>query len=217
MKTIIRSMALLSVSLFILTESAHSQGFYFNANGGVAFAQDVDLREFLVSTRGTELEFDPGVRVSVAGGYNFNPYIGVQLETGFIFNNVKGVSGGGDIDAVLSHVPLLANVVFRYDKPDCRWVPYLGAGVGGDASYIDLDDVRAPNGAIVDGSEGDIVFAWQAFAGIRYKLFEHMSIGAGYKYFYAGNPTWEVSHSSGDIKAGSAQVHSFGLEFTLKF
>jgi opacity protein-like surface antigen len=220
MKIISRNIALLSVSslgLFLLPASAHSQGFYFNANAGVSFADDVDLRQFLVSTRGTELEFDPGGRLSAAGGYNFNAYIGVQLETGFIFNNVKGVSSGGDIDAVLSHVPMLADVVLRYDKSDCQWVPYIGAGIGGDISSIALDDVRAPNGALVDGSDSDIVFAWQAFAGLRYKFMPNMSIGAGYKFYYAGNATWDVENSSGDIKTGKAQVHSFGVDFTMTF
>ena len=220
MKINSRSIAIVGgccLGLLTLPGVGHSQGFYLNANAGVSFADDVDLHQFLVSTRGTELEFDPGGRLSVAGGYNINPYIGVQLETGFIFNNVKGVSSGGDIDAVLSHVPMLADVVFRYDKADCNWVPYIGAGIGGDVSIIGLDNVRAPNGALVDGSDSDIVFAWQAFAGLRYKFMPKMSIGAGYKYYYAGNATWDVENSSGDIKTGKAQVHSFGVDFTMTF
>ena len=220
MKIISRSFVLLgacSIALFVLPQAGRGQGFYFNANAGVSFAEKVDLREFLVSTPGTKLEFDPGPRLALAGGYNFNSFIGVQLETGFIANNVKGVSGGGDIDAALAHVPILADVVLRYDKPDCKWVPYAGIGAGGGISTIGLDDVRAPNGAVVDGSDSDFVFAWQAFAGVRYKFWNNMSIGAGYKYYYAGNATWDVENSSGDIKTGKAQVHSFGVDFTMTF
>lgn len=203
--------------LLALPQAGHSQGFYLDANAGVALADKVDLRQFLVATPGTKLKFDPGARLSVAGGYNFNEYIGAQLETGFIVNHVKGVSGGGDIDAALSHVPLLADVVVRYDKPDSKWVPYAGAGVGGGVRTIALDDVRAPNGVVVDGSDSDVVFAWQVFAGVRYKFWENMSIGAGYKFYSAGSASWDVRRSAGDIKTGSAQVHSVGIDFNIKF
>ncbi|HEY0551457.1 MAG TPA: porin family protein [Verrucomicrobiae bacterium] len=205
------------LGLFALADVGHSQGFYFDASAGVAFAHDVDLRQFLVSTPHTKLELDPGPRLSVAGGYNFNSYLGVQLETGFIANNVKGVSSGGDIDAALAHVPMLADFVVRYDKPDCKWVPYAGVGAGGGISTIALDNVRAPNGAVVDGSDSDVVFAWQAFAGVRYKFWNNMSIGAGYKYYSAGNPTWDVRDSAGEIKTGRAQVHTVGVDFNMKF
>jgi opacity protein-like surface antigen len=208
-----------SVCLGCVVGSAAAQGqnFYLNAGLGVALADDVSIDEFIVPTPGLELDLDPGIRLSVAGGYNFNDYVGVQLETGLIHHEVKGVKGGGSIDASLGHVPLLANVVFRYDQPDCRWVPFIGAGAGGDVSVIDLDHVFAPNGSRVDGAGSSLVFAWQVFAGARYRLNDAMSLGAGYKFFSAQGATWEVSHTAGDIESGTARVHSFAVDFTLKF
>jgi len=61
------------------------------------------------------------------------------------------------------------------------------------------------------------VFAWQAFAGARYKFNRNMSIGAAYKFFWADEANWDVEHTSGDIKSGSAQTHSFVVDFNLKF
>jgi opacity protein-like surface antigen len=200
-----------------LPGTAQGQGFYLNADMGVALGDDVKLRQFIVPLSGVDLELDPGVRVSVAGGYNFNDYVGVQLETGLIHHEVDGVNGAGNIDASVGHVPLLADVIFRYDKPDCRFVPYLGAGAGGDVSVIELDHVFAPNGSRVDGSGSDLVFAWQVFAGARYRLNDAMSIGAGYKFFSADGASWEVRHTSGDIESGTARVHSFAVDFNLKF
>src|SRR4051794_37680074 len=118
MKNTFRSLALVGgccLGLFAWAEVGHSQGFYFNANAGVSLADDVDIHRFLVPTRGAKVELDPGARLSVAGGYNFCDYLGAQLETGFIFNNVKNVTGGGNIDASLSHVPMLADIVLRCD------------------------------------------------------------------------------------------------------
>jgi opacity protein-like surface antigen len=201
----------------VLPDSAHGQNFYLNADLGTSLADDVSIRRFVVPTPGTKFELDPGMHLAVAGGYNFNDYVGAQLETGWIFNEVDNVNGGGSVDASLGHVPMLANVVFRYDQADFPVVPYIGAGAGGDISVINLDHVFAPNGTMVDGAGSDLVFAWQIFAGARYKLNDNMSIGAGYKFFSADGASWDVRHTSGDIQSGTARVHSFGVDFNMKF
>jgi opacity protein-like surface antigen len=104
----------------------------------------------------------------------------------------------------------------RYDKPECPVVPYAGAGVGGDASAIDLDNVRA-GAFVVDGSAAEVVFAWQAFAGARYRINENMPIGAGYKFFSAEGASYDVRRTFADIKLGKACVHSAVVDFTWKF
>jgi opacity protein-like surface antigen len=220
MKTMLRSSALLGsccLGLLARPEVGRSQGFYLNADAGAALADNVDLNRFIVPTPGGKIKLDPGVRLSAAGGYNFNNYLGAEIETGFIVNEIKSMTGGSSIDAALVHTPLLANVVVRYDKPECKWVPYLGAGAGGDISVIAFDNVRAPNGSVVDGSGSTVVFAWQIFAGLRYKLTERISLGGSYKFFSANGATWDVEDTSGDIKADTARVHSLLVDFTIKF
>lgn len=220
MKNDLRCLAVLGgccLGLSALTGVAHGQGFYLDAQAGASLADDVSLKRFVARTPGTKMELDPGPRLSVAGGYNFNDYIGAQLETGLMYNNVKSVTGGGNIDASLGHVPILADVVLRYDKQDLKWVPYLGAGAGGDVSVISLDHVRAPDGSVVDGSGSTVVFAWQVFAGARYKFNDTMSIGGGYKFYSASSASWDVRHARGDIEAGMARIHSFGVDFNMKF
>jgi opacity protein-like surface antigen len=221
MKTIIRSFAVVAgccLGLLALPRVTVAQGWYLNADAGVAIANDVKVSHFITPTPGMKFELDPGPRLDIAGGYNFNDFLGVQLETGFIVNNVNGLSTGGDIDAVVSHVPLLVDFVIRYDKPDCKFVPFVGIGCGGDISSFTVDHALAAGGTtIVDGSASTAVFAWQAFAGARYKLNEKMSIGGAYRYFSANGATWDVDNSSGDIKSGAAQVHSIVVDFTIKF
>jgi opacity protein-like surface antigen len=209
----IGSLVTCCLGLVALSEVARSQGIYFNANAGAAFAEDVDVHRFVSPTPNRKFELNTGGRLSVAGGYNFNEFLGAQLETGFIYNEVKGSHG----DAVLSHVPMLASIVLRCDKTDCKFVPYLGAGAGGDVSIISLDRVREPGGGVVDGSAGDVVFAWQAFAGLRYKFTDKMSIGGGYKFYSAEGATWDIRHTSGDIKTGTAHIHSVVVDFTIQF
>jgi len=205
------------LGLLILPQVGRGQNFYLGADAGVAIAEDVKLKEFIVPTPGAKMKLYDGGRLSLAGGYNFNDYMGVQLESGFMVNGVKSVSGGNDFDAIISHVPLLADFVVRYDKPDCRLVPFAGVGLGGDVSIINVDNELAANGTRVDGAGGDVVFAWQAFGGLRYRLTDSISLGGAYKFFSADGATWDVQHSHGDIKSGSAVVHSVVVDFTWKF
>ncbi len=196
--------------------AGRSQGFYFNANAGGALADRVDLNGFFGPTPGVKLELHPGFRIGAAGGYNFNQYIGAELETGFIYNRVKGIVGGGNFDAALAHVPMMANVVFRCDRADCRWVPYFGAGAGGDVSQIGLRNVTM-NAVTADGTDSTSVFAWQAFAGLRYRFSQNMSIGAGYKFFAARSAGWDFGGPADSIRTGEARIHSFLGEFNFKF
>ncbi len=233
MKNTFRSCALVggcALGLLAFPQLGHSQGFYLNANAGVAFAQDVDLDRFLVSTPGAELKLDPGSQFNVAAGYNFNQWLGVQAETGFMVNRIDNLNSHGyddddydfdddedNDDSYLSHFPLLLDVVVRYDQPDCKWVPYAGVGAGGNVSVLSLEHVLGPDGSTVDGSGSDVVFAWQAFAGLRYRFHPNMSVGGGYKFFSAEGATWDVDRTSGDIKSGTAQVHSVVVDFTWNF
>jgi opacity protein-like surface antigen len=197
--------------------AVHGQGFYAGGNAGLALGEDVRIDRFIVRTPGTQFELHPGGRLSIFGGYNFNDFVGAQIETGFIYNDIDQIKGGGSIDGALMHVPLLADIVLRYDRPNFAWVPYVGIGGGGDVSEVWLDHVRAPNGSIVDGVGSDVVFAWQAFAGLRYKFAENMSIGAGYKFFWADGASWDVEHTPSSIDSGTARVHSILVDFTWKF
>ena len=198
------------VSLLPGTGYTQDHGFYMIAGAGVALADQVKLKYFFGPTGGTRLDFDTGARFDISGGYNFTPFIGIEAETGWVYNSFK------NLDASLSHAPMMANVVVRYDQPDCRWVPYAGVGAGGDVSVITLDHAQG-NGVIAAGSDATFQFAWQAFAGVRYRFHPHMSIGAGYKYYSVDAASWDFANYNNSIRIGRANVHSILVEFNWKF
>lgn len=202
--------------LMALPGAGYSQ-WYLNAEAGVSLAQKVDVHKFFDVGNvppGAKAKFDPGASFGVAGGFNINPWIGVELQTGFIYNSIKNV------DASLSHVPLMGNVVLRYDQPNCNWVPYIGGGGGGDVSIIDLNNVSTTIGglpAIANGAETTVRFAWQVFGGLRYKFNPTMSIGAGYKYYSVDGATWDFAGITDAIRFGHARSHNILVEFNMKF
>ena len=95
-------------------------------------------------------------------------------------------------------------------------MPYAGVGGGGDLSVITLNNVTG-NGYIADGSEATTAFAWQAFAGLRYRFNRQMSIGAGYKYYSVDAASWDFAGFHDSIRIGHANSHSVLVEFNMKF
>ena len=84
-----------------------------------------------------------------------------------------------------------------------------------DVDFIQLGDTS------MSGSESDGVFAWQAFAGVRYALNEQMGIGLEYRYFWADSPDWEVDFTSGTfsnrMSFGNTETHAISVAFDFHF
>ena len=157
---------------------AADPGPYVSFGAGVNIINDVDLES------GGTAEFDPGFRFSVAGGYHFTPIISAEIETGFLFNEVKDAG-----DTSLSQVPFLANVVFRFENSS-PFVPFVGVGAGGIASFFTVDDV------ISEDDDSDVVFGWQVQAGVHYRINGNMSAGITYKYLGADSPEFDLGGGS---------------------
>lgn len=190
--------------------AAGETGFYFTADAGVGIAENVDINEVLVPTPGLKTDYDPGARLSVGAGYRLMHWLAVEIESGFAVNTFA------DGDAAVSHVPLLANVVLRGGH-NSRFKPFLGGGGGMSVSVLSLDDVSIGGSPVLDGAEGDAVFAYQGFAGFTIELNDRMSIGAVYKFLGTGAPSWDVENTSGRIRFDEARIHSFGVSFNMKF
>ena len=72
--------------------------------------------------------------------------------------------------------------------------------------------------AAVYGSEDDMVFAWQAFAGLRFQLNPRISFGIGYKYFATGNPTFSYPPSPNfNVGFDGVRTHSVLFTFQMNF
>ena len=217
MKTNLVSLSLLGLGGLLAfsprpCHGGEERGPYYSADVGGTIAESTKLKEFPGATPGSKLQFDPGVRLSVGGGYRFNDWLSVGGETGFMVNTIKGA------DAAVSQVPMFANVEFRLPCTN-KWkiVPFIGGGPGVSFSTISLDHESLGNGTSVDGSSSDAVFAWQAYGGVRYKINDAMSVGVVYKYFEADAPRWEVDNTSQDIRFGRAHIHTISASFSMSF
>lgn len=164
-------------------------GPYFHVDLGGNIPEKGDFKGANGFAGAGKVSYDPGVSVALAGGYEFNPYIAAEVQTGWSMNAIDSIQGWFVDDAWFSTVPILANIRFQFPIPNTIVVPFIGGGVGGAATIFDTDFMST--GALdVVGSDSDFVFAWQGFAGLRFDINEQMSAGVVYKYFSTEDSTF---------------------------
>src|SRR5216110_2631804 len=105
-------------------QSAEDSGHYFKFDVGPNYTGALH-QEFKSVPLERDLKMNLGVRGSVAEGFALNRFLAVELETGAAWNELDHSSDW------LMQVPILANVVLRYDFKG--WMVYVGAGGGGAA------------------------------------------------------------------------------------
>jgi opacity protein-like surface antigen len=180
--------------------------FYLKAEAGAAFQQGLAIKG------GDKMDFDTGFRFDIGPGWQFTPSLAAELEVGVIYNTVDSIgslpvsSYGGS--ANFYQVPVLANLVFTLPlQGPLR--PYIGAGVGGVATVVDL---TTPLGEVNDS---DFVFGYQALAGVQYALSEHVELGAAYKFLGTTDHHW--SQDSVTLDTEPTYSHSVLVTLTWKF
>ena len=169
-----------SVAAWLAVVQARGQegpGIYFRGGLGGVLARETDVNEFFGPLPGVKVRYDPGLRVSVAGGYEFCRYFSAEVESGIIYNSIKSITGSPEPDASLANVPLLVNAVFHFPVRS-NFVPYCGVGVGGSSSVLDVNHATI-RGFSLHGDDADLVWAVQGFAGFRYEFSDRMGVGCG--------------------------------------
>jgi opacity protein-like surface antigen len=182
---------------------------------GPSFFEDGQITQFgPAGPAPSKVDYDTGLAFDAAFGWAFNRYVAVDFETGYIGAQINNVPGYSSDNSRVYNVPFLVNATLSYPIPRTNIIPYVGAGVGGADVVFDTDNF---NDGVdqVTGSENDVVFAGQVFAGVRFKLTHHLSVDLGYKYFATGNPTFTYPPDNFNVGFKGARTHS--VLFALKF
>jgi opacity protein-like surface antigen len=207
--------------------AAQENGFYAKADAGGQLVQDIKLRDFfgLPLVPDSEVKLDPGVRLGLAGGYQFCPWFDLEAELGFYENRIDSVTAETRLhDSWYGNVPLLVNAKLQYPNRS-PITPYIGAGAGFSETFLDIGrlSIMDAQGGVTSlhGSDSDAVFAWQAIAGLRYRLNDQMGISLEYRYFWADSPSWHAdlggSTPSDRFSFGPTRAHAISLAFDFHF
>ncbi len=183
---------------------------------GGTIPEDVPLTYFAGPVSGEKFKLSPGVQFDLALDYRITPWLEVGPELGFTFNSVDSFGAYHHHDTTLFQMPIMANVVLEYPYAG-RLEPYVGAGIGGVASFLTFgyDEYWGP-----DGSGSDFVLGFQAFAGLRYRIGDHASLGVVYRFMMTEDQNWDVEWWNGDdfrVSADGLRLHSICLVFSGTF
>ena len=196
-------------------------GFYVKGDVGGNLTPDINLEEFFGPVAsGSKVQLDPGFRAGVAGGYQVTDWLAGEAEIGLMENRINSITGATQVhDAFFANVPFLLNLKLQYPNSS-KFIPYAGAGVGFSEAIFSVDQVTIGN-VTLSGDDADTVFAYQAFAGLRYQLNERMGLCVEYRYFVAESPSWQTDvtfgTSSDTMKFGRSQTHALSLAFEFRF
>lgn len=161
--------------------------------GGV-FSDSTELHSFPGVGGSSKLTLNPGVRTGVGTDYSFTPYLSFGWEVSVLASTLDRASGLQEMDAVITQVPFLVNLAFRYEN-ETGFTPFVGFGAGVASTAINVDEARSAT-ATVQGSDYDFVFAWQASGGLKYQFRNGLELGVLYKYLWTGDATWELDDDS---------------------
>jgi opacity protein-like surface antigen len=194
---------------------------YIKGDIGGNWTHDTELKEFFgepLAPR-SKVRFDPGARFGITAGYRLTDWFAPEIETGVVANSIDSITDATRVDAVFSNVPLLVNA--RFTCPGCdRIRPYIGGGAGGSFPVIASDRIRI-GGTSMHGTDSDAVFAYQAFAGLRFKLNEQMGLSLEYHYLHADGAEWKAEFSAGTgsdrMRFGGTETHSISVAFDFHF
>jgi len=208
-------------ALGVLKADAQSTRFYVRGDLGGNLTQNLSLNEFFGPVApGSEVKLDPGMRAGLTGGYQFCDWFEGEAQLGFFGNRIDSISGASRVhDASFANVPFLINARLQYPNRS-PLTPYLGAGVGFSESILDVGNITIGN-ITMHGNDSDTVFAYQAFAGLRYALNERMGLSLEYHYFASDSAKWRADFSSGTptdtVSFGHAHTHAISVAFDFQF
>jgi len=223
MKMTITSSKVLTLSCVLVTSLsavAQSSRFYVKVDAGGNVTEDATLNEFFGPVApNTKVKFDPGFRSGLAGGYQLTPWFAPELEVGFMENQISEITRAHVHDTWIANIPFLVNGKFQF--PNSTIVtPYAGAGVGFSESWLSADHISL-GGTSLHGDIYDTVFAWQAFAGLRFRINEQMGLSVEYHYFNADPTSWQADSTFGTLsdtmRMGRTQTHAISLAFDFRF
>ena len=206
---------------------------------GVEMTQDVNIGNISSTSNstglnGAQLKLNTGMRFDLGVGYDVTSWFSVEATAGLIWNSVDSVSGtvtdttggfiGGDLplsggSGNIYNIPIMFNGKFRIPITKEANSPeiVLGGGIGALWSDADINSITTAN---IPGLEASVTgnswaFAYQATAGVDWKLGNNLHLGIAYAFLGTtelnyGKTSFNTNLVVGvaDVKADALYTHS---------
>ena len=153
-------------------------------------------------------DMQTGLNAGGALGWNFSPEVSAEVEGFFTQSQYDGT------DAALETFSFMANAYWSFDCGG-KWRPYIGAGIGG-VQVTATDNHVIPGTTIIGDS--DIVFGYQAMAGVTIPVADSIDFLAQYRYQAADDADLTLTFSpAGGTVSYSQEYRSHNLSAGFRF
>lgn len=200
----IKSALIAAAATLAIAPAAHAyQGFYGAIGAGLNYIQpDQDIESSGAFVFDSEADYDNGIGVYSALGYDFGNNWRSELEFAYRQNDVRHLAGDGlgffgwpALDGDMNVKSLMLNII-RDFKSSGSVTPYIGAGFGATSYSANYNGADFGSGALAI-NDSSTRLAGQAIAGLAFKLAENLTLDVSYRYFTAaGTPKFEGSLTS---------------------
>ena len=128
--------------------------------------------------------FDSGFNVGARAGYQFGPWR-LEGEYSYRQNGSNGTAFGSRVSGTADTNSLMVNGIYDFNL---GWPvsPHIGMGLGGASVNGNLN---GPNVGY-HSKTSDVVFAYQAIAGVRYMVSPNLALDVDYRYRGSGDATY---------------------------
>jgi opacity protein-like surface antigen len=205
-------------------EQMEEDRFYIRTEGGPRFVSSMNIVN-VVGPNGPsdpiiqkEIAFSTGYRQDIDAGVWLTDWFGLAIETGFALNAIRGNTEGMTVSSsTYWSVPIMAQLCFQYPN-DRGFLPYINLGFGGGWNYFKIGSINytGNNFTTLSGSGNDMNNAYQIAAGVRYRLYEQLSLTLAYKFYGTSQPTVDMGDDQ-QVTFGSPVTNTIELGGNFSF
>jgi outer membrane protein OmpA-like peptidoglycan-associated protein len=181
-KILIGAASVMALTTGLATAGYERDGWYVGLEGGWGRVSETDISN-------EPLEFADGIAVLGTAGYAFtDSKWRIEGEVGYRHNDVDTLDGATFDNGELEEWSGMLNAIYDFNLNSEKWGLGLGAGIG-------IDNARYTSP--IDGHDSnDKVFAFQAIAGLTYRVNQHWDILLNYRYFNAAQAELQYAAQS---------------------
>jgi opacity protein-like surface antigen len=182
------------LAFFFSAPAYSSKGLYVSGNIGFAMASDSDLTDSTVPGTTVNTEFDTGLALGAALGYEFNIFR-AEGEISYQKSDIDKIGAqGASFNATGNAAALSFLINGYYDFVNSSvFTPYISAGLG--FAQVEFNDLNISGLGFSDSSDQDTVFAYQIGIGVGYAVTEKVTIDVKYRYFGTENSEYDTTEA----------------------
>lgn len=200
-KILVGAASVLALTTGVANAGYERDGWYFGMEAGW---DRVNETQFAGAPNSAVLFSDGLAGMVTIGSALSNSQWRIEGELGYRNNDVNKYAGISKTDGAIEEWSGMVNAIYDFNLNSDRWGLGIGAGAG-------IDDARYKSP--LDGHDSnDKVFAWQAIAGVTYRVNAHWDIDLNYRYLNASRAELQIN-TAAPAREVDLEKHSITVGF----